>query len=226
MPVTTPTPPPPLNVIGFLWFNKKANKSCKIPHDVKFRLRPSPSEHNICTNVVSVILLIDNPFNEPQPNPPPTPVVHQFTTMLHKHWMLFKPVISTYSIIFLSNFLEHIYMYFRSSSQTKSPCGSTSGDRNGDGRQIIGGPNKDNQTVSLCMCVLPDRHHHHHHFLCVQIFFTPEPNSKHVSTDHQKRYSEKKKKIWKKINRLFPSLQMMCVFVFATVYTYKSILAL
>lgn len=50
-----------------------------------------------------------------------------------------------------SNFLEHIYMYFRSSSQTKSPVGST-GDRNGDGGgrgQNIGGPNKDNQTVSF-----------------------------------------------------------------------------
>lgn len=43
-------------------------------------------------------------------------------------------------------------MYFRSSSQTKSPVGSTSADRNGDGgRQNIAGPNKDNQTVSfLC----------------------------------------------------------------------------
>lgn len=39
-------------------------------------------------------------------------------------------------------------MYFRSSSQTKSPCGSTSGDRNGDGKQIIG-PNKDNQAVNF-----------------------------------------------------------------------------
>lgn len=41
-------------------------------------------------------------------------------------------------------------MYFRSSSQTKSPVGSSSGDRNGEGgRQNVGGPNKDNQTVSL-----------------------------------------------------------------------------
>lgn len=41
-------------------------------------------------------------------------------------------------------------MYFRSSSQTKSPCGSSSGERNSDaGRQTVGGPNKDNQTVSV-----------------------------------------------------------------------------
>lgn len=41
-------------------------------------------------------------------------------------------------------------MYFRSSSQTKSPVGSSSGDRNGDGgRQNVGGPKQDNQTVSF-----------------------------------------------------------------------------
>lgn len=51
-------------------------------------------------------------------------------------------------------------MYFRSSSQTKSPCGSSSGERNSDaGRQVVGGPNKDNQTVnvsndSISGCVL------------------------------------------------------------------------
>lgn len=37
-------------------------------------------------------------------------------------------------------------MYFRSSTQTKSPCGSSA--NNDAGRQVIGGPNKDNQTVS------------------------------------------------------------------------------
>ncbi|XP_055313715.1 synaptotagmin-7 isoform X2 [Sitodiplosis mosellana] len=47
----------------------------------------------------------------------------------------------------IGNFLEHIVMYFRSSSQTKSPVGSSSGDRNGDGgRQNVGGPKQDNQT--------------------------------------------------------------------------------
>lgn len=54
-----------------------------------------------------------------------------------------------YRLSVCSNFLEHIYMYFRSSSQTKSPVGSSSGDRNGDGgRQTVGGQNKDIQTVS------------------------------------------------------------------------------
>lgn len=58
--------------------------------------------------------------------------------------------VNGYQLSVCSNFLEHIYMYFRSSSQTKSPVGSSSGDRNGEGgRQNVGGPNKDNQTVSL-----------------------------------------------------------------------------
>lgn len=47
----------------------------------------------------------------------------------------------------LNGFLNLKTPLIGSSAQTKSPVGSSSGDRNGDGgRQTVGGPNKDNQT--------------------------------------------------------------------------------
>lgn len=93
--------------------------------------------------------------------PPPFPIHTQTHTHIQKTNTNTKKlnVVATLNVKWrlqlsvFSNFLEQIYMYFRSSSQnTKSPCGSTSGERTSDagtaGRQVIGGPNKDNQTVS------------------------------------------------------------------------------